>query len=292
MRGTLTGAAGALLVGGPTALAFFSGGFFDRPRIVAGVVAWALVILAALLVPRPLPESSFPAALALAGLALLTGWTALSITWAPARPARAEDDLQRLLLYLGFFIAAVALLRGPRARRWLEPALVLGALRRGRLRALGAAPARPGGARPQLRRGGPPGAAAHLLERLRPPGRAGPRAGRARRRRRRTRPGSLRGGRRGRGRGARARRLPDLRARRAGRRGGRAAGADRPGARRAPSAAAARPSSRAPPALAALVATRYPTVKSLVEGQQGDAGDGAADADRHCSCSRWRPRPS
>ena len=125
MRATLTGAAGALLVGGPTALAFFSGGFFDRPRIVAGLVAWALVILAALLVPRPLP-SGFPAALALAALALLTGWTALSITWAPLA-ARAEADLQRLLLYLGFFIAAVALLRGPRARRWLEPALVLGA---------------------------------------------------------------------------------------------------------------------------------------------------------------------
>ena len=125
MRATLTGAAGALLVGGPTALAFFSGGFFDRSRIVAGLAAWALVILAALLVPRPLPRE-LPGRLALAALALLTGWTALSITWAPLA-ARAEDDLQRLLLYLGFLIAAVALLRGSRARRWLEPALVLGA---------------------------------------------------------------------------------------------------------------------------------------------------------------------
>jgi O-Antigen ligase len=126
MRATLIGAAGALLVGGPTALAFFSGGFFDRPRIVAGLVAWALVVLAALLIARPLP-SRLPGRLALGGLALLVGWTALSFTWAPLA-GRVEDDLQRLLLYLGFFAAATALLRGPRARRWLEPSLVLGAL--------------------------------------------------------------------------------------------------------------------------------------------------------------------
>ncbi len=126
MRGTLTGAAGALLVGGTTALAFFSGGFFDRPRIIAALVAWALVILAAVVVARPLP-SGLPGRLALVGLALLLGWSALSMTWAPLA-GRVEDDVQRLLLYLGAFIAAMALLRGPRARQWLEPALVLGAL--------------------------------------------------------------------------------------------------------------------------------------------------------------------
>ena len=76
------GAAGALLVGGPTVLAFFSGGFFDRPRIVAAIVAWALVIVATLLVARPLP-GGFAGRLTLAALALLTGWTALSIAWAP-----------------------------------------------------------------------------------------------------------------------------------------------------------------------------------------------------------------
>jgi O-Antigen ligase len=73
-----------------------------------------------------LPES-MPARAAALGLALLTAWTALSLTWAPLG-ARAQDDLQRLLLYLGFFVAALALLRGPSVRRWLEPSLALGSL--------------------------------------------------------------------------------------------------------------------------------------------------------------------
>jgi hypothetical protein len=115
-----------VLVTGPTALAFFSGGFFDRPRLVAGIVAWALVVVAAVTAARPLPRS-VPGRLALAGLSLLTAWTAVSLAWAPLS-GRAQDDLQRLLLYLPFFIASVALLRRPLVRRWLEPAVVLGAL--------------------------------------------------------------------------------------------------------------------------------------------------------------------
>jgi hypothetical protein len=126
MRKSALAMGAGVLVGGPTALAFFSGGFFDRPRLVAGIVAWALVIVVALFAPRPLP-SSVSGRLALAGLFLLAAWTALSIAWAPLG-GRAQDDLQRLLLYLAFFIASVALLRGPVARRWLEPAVALGAL--------------------------------------------------------------------------------------------------------------------------------------------------------------------
>jgi hypothetical protein len=57
----------------------------------------------------------------------LTAWTALSLIWAPLG-GRAQDDLQRLLLFLGFFTAALALLRGAGVRRWLEPGVVLGAL--------------------------------------------------------------------------------------------------------------------------------------------------------------------
>jgi O-Antigen ligase len=124
MRDSVRAACAAVLIAGPTALAFFSGGFFDRPRLLAGVVAWALVIVAA--AAGPLPAST-PARLAALGLALLTAWTALSLTWAPLG-GRAQDDLQRLLLYLGFFLAALALLRGPTVRRWLEPSLVLGSL--------------------------------------------------------------------------------------------------------------------------------------------------------------------
>jgi hypothetical protein len=126
MRRWVLAVAAMVLVAGPTALAFFSGGYFDRPRLIAAIVAWSLVAVAALLVPRPLPSST-AGRLALAGLALLTLWTAVSAAWAPIG-AGAQDDLQRLLLYLGYFAACLALLRGRRVQRRLEPALVLGAL--------------------------------------------------------------------------------------------------------------------------------------------------------------------
>jgi O-Antigen ligase len=122
----LGGVCAAVLVAGSTALAFFSGGFFDRPRVAAGVVACALLVATALFAARPLP-ASLPGRLAVLGLLLLTAWTALSLLWAPLG-GRAQDDLQRLLLYLAFFVTAVAALRGAHARRWLEPALALGAL--------------------------------------------------------------------------------------------------------------------------------------------------------------------
>jgi O-Antigen ligase len=126
MRKWVLAIGAAALVGGPTTLAFLSGGFFDRPRLIAGIVAWALVAVAAVLAPRPIPTS--PAGrVALAGLFMLTAWTALSIIWAPLG-GRAQDDLQRLLLYLGFFTASLALLRGAVVQRWLEPAVVLGAV--------------------------------------------------------------------------------------------------------------------------------------------------------------------
>src|SRR6188472_3085907 len=110
MRRLVLGCAAVALVAGPTAIAFFSGGFFDRPRLIAGLVAWALVVVAALASPSPLPRST-PARLALAGLLLLTVMTALSVLWAPIG-GRAQDDLQRLLLYLAFFYAGLVLLRG------------------------------------------------------------------------------------------------------------------------------------------------------------------------------------
>jgi hypothetical protein len=125
MRRWALATAAMALVAGPTALAFFSGGFFDRPRLIAGIAAWVLVVLAAVFAPRPLPASAAGRA-ALAGVFLLTALTALSLVWAPLG-GRAQDDLQRLLLYLGFFIAALALLRGASVRRWLEPGVVLGA---------------------------------------------------------------------------------------------------------------------------------------------------------------------
>jgi hypothetical protein len=126
MRKWVLAIGAAALIGGPTALAFFSGGFFDRPRLIAGVAAWILVVVAAVFAPQPLPTSAAGRA-ALAGLFLLTAWTALSLIWAPVG-GRAQDDLQRLLLYLAFFTASLALLRGPVVRRYVEPAVALGAL--------------------------------------------------------------------------------------------------------------------------------------------------------------------
>jgi hypothetical protein len=126
MRKSVLALGAAALIGGPTALAFFSGGFFDRPRLIAGIAAWALVVVAAALAPTPLPTST-AGRVALAGLFLLTAWTALSLIWAPLG-GRAQDDLQRLLLYLASFTASLALLRGAAVRRWFEPAVALGVL--------------------------------------------------------------------------------------------------------------------------------------------------------------------
>jgi O-Antigen ligase len=121
-RWVLAGGATALIAM-PAVLAFFSGGFFDEPRIIAALVAWGLVIVAALQAPRPLPSST-AGRLTLLGLALLCAWTGLSIAWAPLG-GQAQDDFQRLLLYVGFLAAALALLRDEAVRVWLEPVLAL-----------------------------------------------------------------------------------------------------------------------------------------------------------------------
>ena len=61
------------------------------------------------------------ARVAIGGLAALTAWSALSLTWAPlAGPA--VDDVERNVLYLAALIAAATLL----TERWTEPALLAG----------------------------------------------------------------------------------------------------------------------------------------------------------------------
>jgi hypothetical protein len=109
---------------GPIALVFAKGGYFDVPRLTAGALACALLVLTAVTTPHPLPRERAPR-IALLGLALLTAWTAVSIAWAPIAGV-ASDDLQRLLLYLAFFTVALALLRAPEARRLVEPVLLAG----------------------------------------------------------------------------------------------------------------------------------------------------------------------
>ena len=115
----------AVLLAGPVTIAFFSGGYFDEPREIAGIAVWALVVVGAVASPRPFPRR-WPGRLAIVALLALTGWIALSIDWTPLAGA-AQDDAQRVALYVGALIAAAALL-GPRpAARWVEPALAAGA---------------------------------------------------------------------------------------------------------------------------------------------------------------------
>lgn len=115
----------AALLAGPAVLAFFSGGYFDEPRLVAAIAACALLAATALLAPAVVPRRT-PGRLALGGLAALTLLVGLSITWAPLASA-AQADLQRLLLYLAAFAAGAALLRGPGGLRLVEPAVFAGA---------------------------------------------------------------------------------------------------------------------------------------------------------------------
>jgi hypothetical protein len=114
----------ALLLAGPFALAFASGGFTGTARLVALVVATVLLVFAALVADVPLPRSTC-GRVALGGLALLAGWVALSHSWAPL-PDRAADDLQRVLLYLAALATAAAVFRGHDALGRLEPALAAG----------------------------------------------------------------------------------------------------------------------------------------------------------------------
>jgi hypothetical protein len=126
MRRWLLSAGAAAVICGPTVMAFFSGGFFDRPRLIAALVVWAMVTVVAVAAVWPVPAAT-PGRVALAALFALTLWTAASVAWAPLG-GRAVHDVERLLLYLGFFACALALLRGPGVRPWVEPIMALGTL--------------------------------------------------------------------------------------------------------------------------------------------------------------------
>lgn len=115
-----------VLFGGPVVLGFFSGGYFDRPRLWAGIMAWVCVALAACMDMNPWPRTR-AAWLALGGLAALTLWTIVSIEWTPLRD-QAQADAQRAALYLGTVVVGVAVLRQRRAARAVEPALAFGAV--------------------------------------------------------------------------------------------------------------------------------------------------------------------
>ena len=114
------------LVAVAPALAFFSGGYFEGPRLVAAIATWALAAAAVLAAPD-LRALRGVAAVALAALAALSAWTALSITWAPLDQP-AVDALERVLLYLAACAAAVLLFADRERARWLAPVTALGVL--------------------------------------------------------------------------------------------------------------------------------------------------------------------
>jgi hypothetical protein len=124
-RGVLIGAR-AVLLAGPTALAFFSGGYFDEPRVWAGLVVWLLVAIGLLARPGSLPRAR-SAWIALGGLAGFAGWTLLSIVWAPVAGS-AYHAGQIVVLYVGAVLAAAMLLRDRSWQRSVEPAFAAGTL--------------------------------------------------------------------------------------------------------------------------------------------------------------------
>ncbi|HEU4657642.1 MAG TPA: hypothetical protein VFR97_08965, partial [Capillimicrobium sp.] len=104
LTGAVAAAARVALVAGPTAIAFFDGGYFEGPRLVAAIVAWLLVAVLALTVAQPVLPRTAATRLALGGLAGLALWALISRSWAPlAGPA--GDDVQRDVLYLGALAA-------------------------------------------------------------------------------------------------------------------------------------------------------------------------------------------
>lgn len=126
MRLWLLRAARVLLLGGPVALAFFSGGYFDEARAWAGLGAWVLVAVA-VLIGRDSFGHRRGGWLALGGLSLLAAWTLLSITWAPVAGS-AYHAAQLAVLYAGALLAATLLLRSSATLSAVEPALAAGAL--------------------------------------------------------------------------------------------------------------------------------------------------------------------
>src|SRR4051812_27785283 len=117
----------AVLVAGPTVLAFASGGVFPPPRLVAAMGGGAALGRGALVGPAPLVPRTAPARAALLGLAALAGWTALSGSWAPS-PGPARQTLELALVYLPALAAATLLLRDRAAARAAEVALAAGTL--------------------------------------------------------------------------------------------------------------------------------------------------------------------
>jgi O-Antigen ligase len=126
MRTCALAVARAALVAGPTALAFFVGGYFDEGRAWAGLGVWVLVAVALALRGGRMPRSR-ASWVALTGIGLLGAWTLASLAWAPIA-GDAYHAGQIVVLYAGALLAAVLLLGSGCPQRWVEPLLAAGAL--------------------------------------------------------------------------------------------------------------------------------------------------------------------
>jgi hypothetical protein len=121
LRPAVAAGARIALLAGPTALAFASGGWFEDARLIAAIVAWALVAVLAVVADGPIVPRATATRLALGGLAGLLLWALLSRSWAPlAGPA--GEDVQRDALYLGALIAGALAWR---PRGWASSVEVL-----------------------------------------------------------------------------------------------------------------------------------------------------------------------
>jgi len=116
--------AGAWLLVVPTWLAFAGGGFNTDRQLVA--LAGTLVVLALLAgaAPGSLGVRGLPLVSAIL-LAALAGWTGVSVAWAPIADV-AVGDMERLLLYLSVFVAALVVMGVERLRRAAPVVLLAG----------------------------------------------------------------------------------------------------------------------------------------------------------------------
>jgi hypothetical protein len=123
----LAAAARVALLAGPTVLAFFQAGYYENTRLVAGIVAWVLVFVLALVAGGAVLPRTVAVRLAIGGLIAFTLWVWLSSTWAPLE-GPAGEDLQRDVLYLGALIAGALAWRPRTWASGVEVALALGVL--------------------------------------------------------------------------------------------------------------------------------------------------------------------
>ncbi|UGS37416.1 O-antigen ligase family protein [Capillimicrobium parvum] len=128
LRRGLAGAARVALLAGPTVIAFRAGGYFEETTQVAGIVAWIVLAILAVVVDGHIVPRTLAARLALGGIAAFSLWVLLSrLTWAPL-DGPAGEDVQRDALYVAVLVAGALAWRPREWARSVEAVLALGIL--------------------------------------------------------------------------------------------------------------------------------------------------------------------